>query len=357
MEIKLAKIVQRLNQSGADALVLHAPQNRRYLTGLRASAGTVVVTSRGEAVLVVDFRYSTAARQALGGSPMACEEVPVEEQDRWVGSFLRGSGCRRVLIEDQYLPLARARELEALWPAELAGCGWMEELRAVKTPEELRCIRTSQEIAEKSLLETLERVAPGMTERQVEAYLTWRLLENGSENGVFGIVAASGPNSALPHAVPTDRALERGDLLLIDFGALYRGWYSDITRTVAIGRAGEEERAVYALVQSACEAAIAAVSGGVSAAAADEAARSVIRQAGYAGFFGHGLGHGVGLDIHELPRLRPGSRDTLRPGNVVTVEPGIYLPERFGVRIEDLLAVEEKGCSRLTRMSRELIVL
>lgn len=357
METKLKKIVQKLTQSGADALVLHAPQNRRYLTGLRTSAGAVVVTARADAVFAVDFRYITAARQALRASPMDCQEVDAGAEDLWIAAYLRERGCRRVLVEDQFLTMARFKQLEELWPAELAGCGWMEELRSVKTPQELQNIRTSQEIAEQSLRETLEHAAPGMTERQVEAYLTWRLLENGSENGVFGIVAASGPNSALPHAVPTDRKLQRGDFLLIDFGALYQGWYSDITRTVAIGCAGEEMRTVYRLVQDACEAAIAAVSGGVNAAAADEAARSVIRQAGYGDFFGHGLGHGVGLDIHELPRLRPGSQDVLRPGNVVTVEPGVYLPERFGVRIEDLLAVTEAGCSRLTQMTRELIVL
>lgn len=357
MQSKIDRIVRELNRCGADAVVLHTPQNRRYLTGLRTSAGVAAVTARGEAVFAVDFRYITEARQALRSTPMDCREVERTGEDGWVGSYLRDKGCGRVLIEDQYLSMARVEALREQWGMELAGCGWMEVLRAVKTPEELKNIRISQEIAELSLRQTLEIAAPGKTERQIEAYLTWRLLENGSENGVFGIVAASGPNTALPHATPTDRRLQRGDFLLLDFGAIYRGWYSDISRTVAIGCAGEEMRQVYQLVRQAGDAAMAAMAGGVSAAAVDETARAVIRRGGYGAYFGHGLGHGVGLDIHEAPRLRPQSQDVLRAGNVVTVEPGVYLPDQFGVRIEDMLAVTEDGCVDLTSMGRDLVVL
>lgn len=357
MQSKIDRIVQELNRCGADAVVLHTPQNRRYLTGLRTSAGAVAVTARGEAVFAVDFRYITEARKALRTTPVDCREVDREGEDRWLGSYLRDRGCGQVLIEDQHLSMARVEAIRTLWGVELAGCGWMEKLRAVKTPEELKKLKASQEIAELSLRQTLEMAAPGKTERQIEAYLTWRLLENGSENGVFGIVAASGPNAALPHAAPTDRRLERGDFLLIDFGAIYEGWYSDISRTVAIGFAGEDMRQVYQLVRQAGDAAIAALAGGVSAAAVDETARAVIRREGFGPYFGHGLGHGVGLDIHEAPRLRPGSQDILCAGNVVTVEPGVYLPDRFGVRIEDMLAVTEGGCVDLTSMERDLIVL
>lgn len=357
MQSKIDRIVQELNRCGADAVVLHAPQNRRYLTGLRTSAGVVAVTAQGEAVFAVDFRYITEARQVLRTTPMDCRETSQEEADHWIGAYLRDKGCEKVLIEDQYLSMARVEALKEWWGMELAGCSWMEKLRAVKTPEERKKIKISQEIAELSLRQTMEIIAPGKTERQIEAYLTWRLLENGSENGAFGIVAASGPNAALPHATPTGRKLRRGDFLLIDFGAIYEGWYSDISRTFAIGCAGEDMRRIYQLVRQAGDTAIAAMADGVSAAAVDEAARCVIRQGGYGAYFGHGLGHGVGLDIHEKPRLRPESKDVLRAGNIVTVEPGIYLPDRFGVRIEDILAVTEDGCVDLTSMERDLVVL
>jgi Xaa-Pro aminopeptidase len=207
------------------------------------------------------------------------------------------------------------------------------------------------------LYQTMEVIAPGVTERQLEAYLTWRLLENGAENGIFGIVMASGPNSALPHAVPTDRKLERGDLLLIDFGALYDGYYSDITRTVAIGQIDEEMQKVYQLVLAANENAIAAAKPGIWGGEVDAVARTTIKEAGYGDYFGHGLGHGVGLEIHEKPMLRQNSQARLQRGNVITVEPGIYLPGRFGVRIEDLLTVTENGCRNLTAMSKELVIL
>lgn len=358
MFVKMNEIIGTLGENGWDALVLNSPQNRRYLTGMRSSAGAVVITSAGQTVFVTDFRYITAAQKALAGTNIVCELVETGGENAWIGGYLREKGCSIIAVEDQFLTVAQMKELKILWNGELVGAGdLLTRLRREKTEEELAKIQASQAIAELSLAQTLEIADPGVTERQIEAYLTWRLLENGAENGVFGIVAASGPNSALPHAMPTDRALQKGDFLLIDFGAIYDGYYSDITRTVAIRSADEEMRLVYDIVLAANKAAIAAIRPGVRTTDVDSAARELIREAGFGLFFGHGLGHGVGLDIHEKPTLRQGAGDILQVNNVVTAEPGIYLPGRFGVRIEDLLAVTEGGCRNMTKMNKQLIIL
>ena len=358
MKEKLERIVHELHTRECDAVVLYSLENRRYLTGMRTSAGVVIVTASGRAVFAVDFRYITAAKQALENTPMECQLIPAGGEDAWVAQFLGQENLRSAALEESTLSYARVKAFMEQCHVSWTGCSdWMQQLRSVKTPEELEKIAVSQRIAETALRQTMEVIAPGITERQLEAYLTWRLLENGSENGIFGIVMASGPNSALPHAVPTDRKLERGDFLLIDFGALYDGYYSDITRTVAIGQADEEMQKVYQVVLTANKEAIAAAKPGMQGCEVDAVARAVIKEAGYGDYFGHGLGHGVGLEIHEKPLLRQNSQASLQTGNVITVEPGIYLPGRFGVRIEDLLTVTENGCRNFTAMSKELMIL
>lgn len=358
MIAKKHEIIDTLRENRWDALVLHSPQNRRYLTGVRSSAGAVVITAAAQIVFVTDFRYITAARKALEGTCIACEMVEAGGENAWIGEYLREKGCSIIAVEDQFLTAAQMEELKALWTGELVTAGdLLMRIRRAKTEGELAKIQAAQAIAEQSLAQTLEIANPGVTERQIAAYLTWRLLENGSENGVFGIVVASGPNSALPHAMPTDRALQRGDFLLIDFGAIYDGYYSDITRTVAIRSADDEMRRVYDVVLEANQTAITTIRPGIGAADVDAAARVLIQKAGFGSFFGHGLGHGVGLDIHEKPALRQCTEDILQINHVVTVEPGIYLPGRFGVRIEDLLAVTEDGCRNMTKMNKELMIL
>lgn len=358
MNTALERLMQRLQTSGTEAILLHSPQNRRYITQTRTSAGVLAVTAAGEAVLAVDFRDYTAAKNALSGSQISVEQIEAGAEDVWSAEFLRRSGAARVYVEDGYLTWNRVEALRARCGLELCpGQAVMDELRQEKSPEELRKITASQRIAEQSLLETWEMVRPGISEQEVAAYLTWRLLTNGAENGEFGIVAASGPNSALPHATPGTRRLCRGDFLLIDFGAIFDGYYSDITRTVAVGEADEKMREVYAVVLAANEAAAAQLRAGAAGEEIDACARNVIAQAGYGAYFGHGLGHAVGLDIHETPRLWPGSKDVLAAGNVVTVEPGIYLPGQFGVRIEDLLQILPDGRENLTALPRKLQIL
>lgn len=358
METRIKKIAQALCDCQADAIVLHGKDNRRYFVGFRSSAGTVVITREGKAAFAVDFRYITTARQALENSPMVCQLVDAGGEDAWIGAFLRDNCCKRVLVEEDVLSHRQVKLLESLWKVELAdGSDILRQLRSIKSAAELTKVRASQQIAEYSLQQTFDALRPGMTEHQVEAYLTWRLLENGSENGIFGIVAASGPNSALPHAVPSNRELQAGDFLLIDFGAIYEGYYSDISRTVAIGHATQKMEQIYQLVLDANCAAINALRPGLTGHQVDAVARDYIAAAGYGQCFGHGLGHAVGLDIHESPRLRTGSKDLLQQGNIVTIEPGIYLPGEFGVRIEDLLYLTEAGCENLTRMSKELTVI
>ena len=343
--------------SGVDAALVTSGHNRRYLTGFPSSAGMVLFT-REAAWFLTDFRYIEAARRAVRG--MECVEYSSLAET--LPAMAARLGLHTVIVEDEGLSMAEYRRLSAMLPdVELKSGvldGLLRECRLMKTPEELEKIKAAQALTEYGFEHILPFIRPGRTEREVALELEFLIRNQGAEGVAFDCIVVSGANSSLPHGVPGDKEIEPGDFVTMDFGARVDGWHSDMTRTVAVGSCSEEQRRVYDTVLRAQLAALSVLRAGLPCAEGDAAARNVIRAAGYGDCFGHATGHGVGVEIHEEPRLSPRAGDEiLRAGTVVTVEPGIYLPGRFGVRIEDMASITEEGCENLTKSPKELRIL
>ena len=335
------------------AALIESPVNRRYLTGFASSYGHLLIT-QGGAVFLTDSRYIEAAQ----ASDTAC---PVEEiKAGRLRALCKQHGVRKILLEGA-CDLARARQLRAMLPAvhfdlrskklELL----LRNLRVCKSPREIEHIKAAQAIAEQAFEHILGRITPGVSERELALELDYFMLRHGAEALSFETIVAAGENGSRPHAVPGEHKLRRGDLITMDFGAVVNGYHSDMTRTVALGEPDANAREIYETVLAAQEAALAAIKPGVPCKEVDAAAREVIERTGYGEHFRHGTGHGVGLEIHEEPRLSKQSEDVLRPGMVVTVEPGIYLPGQCGVRIEDMAVITETGCENLTKTTKEFL--
>ena len=351
--MNLEKLRAKMAGEGLDALVLFSPVNIRYLSRFHCTDGAAVVT-KSSAVLFTDSRYIEAARSQ-------CDELAVELFDREhaLTAAVRAAvaGCGAVgaegtLAHSEWLRWEKELGVE-LRPAE----GLLSALRAVKEPFELESITAAQRIAETALDEVLRILRPGMTERELAAELTYRMLLHGGEGNSFDPIAITGRKTSMPHGVPGDEVIRDGDFVTMDFGCLKNGYCSDMTRTVAVGSATEEMRRVYDTVLRAQRAGIAAARAGVTGAAVHNAGAAVIDEAGYGAFFGHGFGHSVGLEIHEKPTASPANDKPLPAGAVITAEPGIYLPGRFGVRIEDMICLTEEGSVNLTRAPKELIIV
>lgn len=340
-----------------DAALVISLCNRRYLTGFPSSAGWVLVT-REKSYFLTDFRYIEAARQRVRGAEcrMISAVCPA------LMELFRLHGLERVFVEGS-LSVRELASLQKGLPGmalETGGelDGWLSSLRLVKSAEELAKIQQAQALTEYGFDHILPLIRPGRTEREIALDLEFLIRRQGAEGVAFDFIVVSGKNSSLPHGVPGDKPVEPGDFVTMDFGAVVDGWHSDMTRTVAVGRVGEEQRRVYDTVLQAQLAALEVLKAGLSCVQGDAAARDVIAAAGYGDCFGHGTGHGVGVEIHEEPRLSPSAGEqVLRSGSVVTVEPGIYLPGRFGVRIEDMVYITETGCENLTHCEKSLIEL
>jgi Xaa-Pro aminopeptidase len=333
---------------GGRRMLVTNPVNVRYLTGFVSSNGTLRIDDDG-VTLFTDFRYAEAAR-SVGG-------VEFVETARFVLGELAQRLDGAWVIESDHLTVSQADVLRAgaleLEPER----GLVESLRAVKDAEELEALRRACAVADGAL----EQVAAAGLVGRTEAELAWELerlmREGGASAASFEVFVGAGANGALPHGEPGGRRVEAGQLIVVDFGCVVDGYCSDCTRTFATGELEDEAARVYELVRDAQARALEAVRAGASGRDVDEVSRAPIRDAGYGEEYGHGLGHGVGLLVHEAPALRPESTDTLVPGNVVTVEPGVYLPGRFGVRIEDLVAVTDDGCEILTGFTKELVTV
>ncbi len=325
--------------------------NVRYLTGFGGTNGACVC-GEGVRLFLTDFRYTERAAAEVEGW-----DVLTVEGD-WLASLAEHL-TGRVGFEDDHVSVRTLERLRGKLAEEVepvpAG-GTVEKLRRVKGAEELAAIGAASELADDVWRWSLERGLAGRTEREVARAAEARIRELGADPSFPAIVAA-GPNGALPHAEPGEREIGRGELVVFDIGAKLDGYCSDGTRTFATGEPGEEARAVYEVVRGAQEAALAAVAAGIGGEALDTVAREAIEAAGYGERFGHGLGHGVGLEVHEAPRVSQRSEDVLEPGEVVTIEPGVYLPGELGVRIEDLVVVTEEGCRNLSGLPKELQIL
>jgi Xaa-Pro aminopeptidase len=343
--------------AGADAALITAVPNVRYLTGLASSnAALLLPAADGDAVLATDSRYAGAARRDAPDLRLV-EERNIEA--KLAGEAVR-LGYGRLAFEAHEMTVERHGALTASAPGldTLPLGRKVEELRAVKDDAELEKLAVACQLSDAALARVLPQIRPGLTEREVATLLDHDMAVLGAERPAFDTIVASGPNGAIPHHAPTQRELQVGDLVTMDFGALHDGYHADMTRTVAIGAVADWQREIYELVATAQRAGIAALEVGAEEGAVDAAAREVIEAAGHAKHFQHPLGHGVGLEIHEAPLLGYGRTGKLTHRVPVTVEPGVYLPDSGGVRIEDVLVVTTGDRARfLTSTTRELLVL
>lgn len=345
----LGRLRERLTSDGLDAVVVSKPQNVRYVTGFSGSAGLAVVTPT-RAHLVLDFRYlEQAAAQAPGFARVHARGPLIDA----VAGVLRDLGVRRAGVEADAMTVAVFQRLQtAVAPADVVPLDGLDALRWQKSPDEIQTIRRAAAIADSAFLDVLPMIRPGVRERDVAVELEHRMRQAGADRPSFDIIVASGPRSALPHGVASDRVIGRGEFVTVDFGAVVDGYASDCTRTLMMAPAADRHRDVYRLVLAAQEAALAAVRAGASGREVDAVARTRIAAAGYGEAFGHGLGHGVGLAVHEGPTLSPREEATLPSGAVVSIEPGVYIAGWGGVRIEDLVVVTEGGCEILTHLPK-----
>jgi Xaa-Pro aminopeptidase len=363
---RTARLARELREQDLDALLVETPVNVRYTTGFTGSNALALVVAdgaerpaRGRHRFLTDFRYATQSGEQV---PDAFErEIVTGELLDAVGRALPGPSGR-LGFDEASMSVARHRRLSELLPERwqlVAFPGAVERLRAVKDAGEIERMKAACELADEALGEVLEGGLAGRSERDVAVELELRMRRLGAESVSFPSIVAAGAHGALPHAEPTEETIPRDVLVTIDWGARHDGYCSDCTRTFATGEAiSDEAREIYALVLRSQEQGLAAVMAGPTGREVDAVAREVIERAGHGEHFGHGLGHGVGLDIHEAPRLsRTAGEQPLRAGNVVSVEPGVYLPGELGVRIEDLVVVEEGGCAVLTALPKTLIVV
>ncbi len=352
------RLAALLDERELDALLVTDLVNVRYLTGYTGSNGIAVVGVRDLRAFVTDFRYLTQAEREI--DPAYARSIG-EHDLLEEGIALLPAGDVRLGYEDQQMSVRTQQRLRELLPAEVelvAAGGILEELRVVKDAAEIARIRAAAELADAALRRTLEDGLAGRTEREVALALETEMRRLGASRPSFESIVAHGANGALPHADPSDVEIAAGSLVTIDWGAVLDGYCSDCTRTYAAGREpSAQAREIYQLVAAAQQAGLDAVAPGASGSDVDAIARAVIDGAGHAEHYGHGLGHGVGLEVHEAPRLSKTSSATLAAGQIVTVEPGIYLPGELGVRIEDLVVVTDAGCELLTGLPKDLTVV
>jgi Xaa-Pro aminopeptidase len=354
---RIQELQNRLDNQGADAMLISQPENRRYLSGFTGSDGWLFV-SKQRTHIAVDFRY---VEQAKIESP-GFELIQVKRETDWLPELVAELGITKLGFESNYLSYAEYHQLvEKLNKNEikttiLPVSRLVESIRSIKSSEELAFCSRAAKLADSVLEYAKSIIFPGISEKYIAWVLEKWLRENGSESIPFEIIVASGPNSALPHAKPSERIINIDEPILIDLGAKVKGYCSDITRTYCIGKGTDSFTKIYDLVLGAQLTALATIKSGMTGEQADKQARIVIDQAGYGDTFGHSLGHGVGLATHELPLLGPRSQEKLAEGNVFSVEPGIYLPGWGGIRIEDTVTLQNNKIIMLTNASKDAIV-
>jgi Xaa-Pro aminopeptidase len=353
-EDRMGRLRERVSDLDIAGLLITDLMNVRYLTGFSGTSGHLLVTPN-EAIFYSDGRYAARAASLVRGAEISIYENRLTEL---LGPRLSDLDITRLGFEAASVTVAGRDDLANKLPGvELVSTSSVvEDMRRVKDPEELRLLRKAVELGDETFAWVLERLQPGVSEREVALELEMHMRRSGADEVAFDPIVGGGPLSAHIHHTPSDRAFEKGDLVLLDFGARVDGYCSDLTRTVVLGHASDEQHQIYTLVQQAQAAGIWALQAGKACAEVDSAARSVIEKAGRGKEFGHGLGHGVGLDIHEAPWLKKISEENLRAGDVVTVEPGVYVRERGGVRIEDCVLVTAEGAEILGSAPRDELI-
>ncbi len=352
--MKLKKIRKLLIEKEIDALLISNPFNRRYMTGFTGTAGLVLISS-DDAVFITDFRYVEQAEKEIDGFRIVQHTKTIIEE---VAEQAKNMGLKTIGFEKDDMTYGHYELYRKQLEAELKPVsGIVEKLRMVKTEEELTVLKQAAKIADDAFAHICTFIKPGVTELEVSNELEMYMRSQGATSSSFSTIVASGLRGALPHGVATDKVIETGELVTLDFGALYNGYISDITRTVAVGQPSGKLREIYEVTLAAQKLALKEIKPGMTGIEADAIARDYIISKGYGDAFGHSTGHGIGLEVHEGPALSFRSETVLEPNMVVTVEPGIYLAEIGGVRIEDDIIITENGNERITHSPKELIIL
>lgn len=353
---RLQKLRGVLAERQLDGIVISKPENRAYLSGFTGSSGWLLITA-AKAFLVTDFRY---VEQAQSQAPAFEVHKPENSAEALIAALCDEQNVKRLGFEGDYLTfdayqgytqVHQGREL-------VSSAGLVERLRMIKDEAEIAIMQKAASIADEAWSHILGYIKPGVVERELAVELEYKMKKLGAEGLAFDIICASGVRSALPHGRASEKKIEAGDLVTFDFGALYKGYCSDMTRTVMVGEPSEKQREIYQTVLEAQLRGVAACKAGMTGKELDDVCRDYIKEKGYGEYFGHGTGHGVGRFIHEGPKLSfRGEHDVLEPGMVVTIEPGIYLPGWGGVRIEDMVLVTADGCRRLSQSPKDLVIL
>lgn len=353
MSIQALRGAEPVFPEGLDAMIISKPSNRRYLSGFTGSSAELLLTASCQKILITDFRYIEQAQVESADFKIVQQDMDITKT---IEEIARTYGLKNVGIEKEYMTLSVFEE----YKNKLAGLNFIPisdpcaKPRRVKSPREMELIRKAVEIADKTFLHIRDFIVSGQSEKEIATEIDFFMRSLGSERNAFETIVASGERSSLPHGTPTDRIVKPGDFITLDYGAVFGGYCSDITRTLIIGQPDARQEKIYNLVREAQATAVKNIRPGITGKDADKLARDIIARAGYAGNFGHGLGHGVGLDIHEGPRFSTRDDTVLEPGMVVTVEPGIYIPGWGGVRIEDIIVITSQGCEVLTKAPKSI---
>lgn len=340
-----------LNKKNLDAIIITGSENLYYFSGFSGGEGFLVITRQGK-YLLVDGRYTIQAKnQAKDSYVTEYKDSPYR--------LISDMKFDKIGFEDKKISYNMFKQLYRVMPAVtmLGISDDLTDIRKIKSEQEISNIKTAEKIGDMAFSHIKKYIKPGISERDIALELEFFMRKNGAERLSFDTIVASGENSALPHAQVTDRKIKNGDFVLMDFGCVYKGYCSDMTRTVAVGYADDKMKKIYETVLKAQTEAIKKLKPGTLSKTVDKTARDIIENAGFNGLFSHSLGHGVGLEIHEHPNLSPKSDEILSAGNVVTAEPGIYIENYGGVRIEDLLVIRENGYENLTHSDKDLIIL
>ena len=355
------RLEQSLAQHRLDALLISHPPNVRYLCGFTGSAGVLLV-SDGSAVFFTDGRYSQQAHAEVKATRIViARKSPIVAAGEWIAQRGRARTSKSTLgVEGETMTLASRRRLSGLLPRQIRlreALPLVEQARVIKDAEEIRAIRAAVALGAGLFERALQVMGPGVREIDVAAELEYAARRAGADAMSFETIIASGARSALPHGRASDAPIVSGGFVVCDFGVILHGYCSDRTRTVYVGSATAEARRVYGAVLESQQAAMVRVRPGVKLGEVDRAARNVLAKSGLARYFSHSTGHGVGLEIHEAPRVAKGQQEPLRPGMVITIEPGVYLPGQWGVRIEDMVVVTDRGCEVLTPTQKDFTII
>ncbi|WP_027963416.1 M24 family metallopeptidase [Halalkalibacillus halophilus] len=351
---KINRLRNKIASEDLDGLLITSGQNRRYMTGFTGTAGVVLITGE-DAKFITDFRYTVQAKEQVEGFELIEHRGPIQDE---VAAQVEALGIKRLGFEKEHLTYQTFETYQKVLKAEfIPAAGMVEELRLIKSDQEIAILKDAAKIADDTFEYIQTVIKPGVREIDVSNELEFFMRKQGAVSSSFDIIVASGYRSALPHGVASEKKIESGELVTLDFGALYKGYCSDMTRTFAVGEISDQLKEIYDTVLQAQLRGMEGTKAGITGKEADALTRDYIKEKGYGDYFGHSTGHGLGMDVHEGPALSFKSDKVLEPGMVVTVEPGIYVPNVGGCRIEDDTVITENGNQRLTHSTKELITL